>query len=71
MINYDEFYQAKFIGNIEYLGLKTNKTYSIKAKQNRPYGVEVHILGNDGFENFCTYANENSMLRVWDVYMGN
>ena len=71
MINYDEFYQAKFIGKREYCGLKKNKLYSIKVNENQPYGISVDVLDEDDNKLYCTYANINSIDREWDVRMGN
>lgn len=66
-MNYDEFYQAKFIGKKEYCGFKRNHLYSIKVSENKNCGIKITVFGEDGFEMVCPYCNLKSVLRVWEV----
>ena len=68
MINYDEFYQAEFIGK-EYCGFKNNNTYTIKVNENKPYGVIITVLGDDDFKSTCPYCNLKSVERVWKIHV--
>lgn len=67
MINYDEFYQATFTSPIEYSGFKTNNRYTIKILENKPYGIKIIVLGENGFETVCPYCNLKSVERVWKI----
>lgn len=64
---FDEFYQATFIGKVEYCGLKYNKLYTIKAIENRPYGLVLQILDEDDDDIICPYCNLKSVERVWKI----
>ena len=66
-MTFDEFYQATFIGTIEYCGLKRNKLYTIKAIENRPYGLMLQILDEEDEDIICPYCNLKSVERVWKI----
>ena len=67
MINYDEFYTAKFMSIHQYCGFQINHKYDIKISENKPYGVMVTVLGDDNFEMKCPYCNLKSIERVWKI----
>ena len=67
MINYEEFYPAKFISLKQYCGFKTNHNYTLKVSDNKPYGVIVTVLGDNDFEASCPYCNLKSVERVWTI----
>ena len=67
MINYDEFYKAKFISPKEYSGFKTNHEYTLKINENKPYGIIITVFGDEDFEQICPYSNLPSLERVWKI----
>lgn len=67
MINYNEFYNAKFVGKKEYCGFKHGDEYTIKITENRPYGLVVSVLGSNEFSMDCPYCNLASVQRVWEI----
>ena len=69
MINYDEFYQAEFIGKKEYCGFRHKNKYTLKVVDNKPYGVMITVLGDDEFESICPYCNLKSVERVWKIHV--
>lgn len=66
-IQYNEFYQAKFINTKEYCGLKYNKLYTIKIEENRPYGLYLSVIDEDGFDERIAYSNIKSIEKVWKI----